>query len=233
VVATGGLVPAILGVGTFNGRADVLIGQAGVTRVIVRYPDDSGLDYEVGTLAASESLWVDSPRIRLLGWNGTTLTWGNHRRDQIGLSSRPRPARFVGAVAVPSGAAELVYTARTTSAGTRIDDHGGAAYATRGEVPLSAQRLVLPHLGVTMLVATEGSHTWAVRFDAGAGDRRWYSLSGMRGVHDVGALVAGSTDGAQAILVEPGVAYVVDGTVAPAADSGGDGADLDCDGNDD
>jgi hypothetical protein len=71
-----------------------------------------------------------------------------------------------------------------------------------------------------------------VRFDAGGGDPRWFPVSGMPGVTDVGALVAGSTDGASAILVAPGAAYIVQSSVAPASDSAGDGVDLDCDGND-
>jgi hypothetical protein len=42
----------------------------------------------------------------------------------------------------------------------------------------------------------------------------------------------GVADGRAAIVAVPGAAYIVDGTVAPAAETSGDGLDSDCDGSD-
>jgi hypothetical protein len=79
-------------------------------------------------------------------------------------------------------------------------------------------------------------YIWAVRFGVGSA-QRWHALTGLAGAVAASMLAGvsegpGVADGRAAIVAVPGAAYIVDGTVAPAAETSGDGLDSDCDGSD-
>jgi hypothetical protein len=231
-IAAGTVSPGRLAVGVHGGRADILFRQDAVLRVAVRYPDDTGFDYPLPAtlLPGDGGAWLDSQRIRLLAWDDSSIAFGNHRRDQVRFTTLPRPDQLLGAVAVPDGGEETVYALRLTGGGSHVHRLGVDTYTTHAETAVSGQRLVLPHVGPTLLAPTTAGHVWAVRFGVGSA-QRWHALTGLAGA-DAASLLAGVTDGAAAMVAVPGAAYIVDGTIAPATETPGDSLDSDCNGSD-